>query len=194
MSANRMTLLPRAIAAAIALVLAATLALALSAAPAGAGVQASGATGPGATASQDSGTREGEATRADFIRTAEPICARDTRRNVRILKGVRKQVREGKLAPAGRRFTRATRAFTQTLRAVLDIPRPAEDRQLLNRWIKYLIKQRSYLAQISKALGNGDGYQAQRLSLLLIRNANQANQSVRGYGFRHCLIRPNKFL
>ena len=189
MSANRMTLLPRAIAAAIALVLAATLALALSAAPAGAGAQASGA-----TASQDSGTREGEATRADFIRTAEPICARDTRRNVRILKGVRKQVREGKLAPAGRRFTRATRAFTQTLRAVLGIPRPAEDRQLLNRWIKYLIKQRSYLAQISKALGNDDGFQAQRLSLLLIRNANQANQSVRGYGFRHCLIRPNKFL
>src|SRR5665811_1132635 len=190
-TAIRLNPLSSVLAIATSFALLAALALFAVAAPAGAGAQQPAA---GATASQNPGAENGEPTRAGFIRAAEPICARDTRRNMRILKGVRQQVRKGKLAPAAKRFTRATRAFTQTLRAVMAIPRPAEDRQLLNGWIRDLMKQRSYLAQISKALGKGDGFQAQRLSLLLIRNANQANQAVRGYGFKHCQIKPNKFL
>lgn len=140
------------------------------------------------------GELSADTTREEFIRSAEPVCARDTRRNARILEGVKEQVRKGNLRPASRRFALATRAFTQTLRTVLGMPRPVEDRRILNRWFGYLLKQRSFLAQISRALAKGQGYESQRLSLFLIRNASHANQAVRGYGFNHCLIRPNRFL
>ena len=150
----------------------------------------SASTTVGATSSETGA----EQTRAGYIRALEPICARNARQSTRILKGVRKQVARGQLAPAARRFARATRAFSKTVRQVLAVQRPAEDRSTLTPWIKLLKRQRSYLAQITTALKQGNRYQAQRLSVLLMRNADQANSTVTGYGFKQCLIRPNKFL
>ena len=51
---------------------------------------------------------EAELTRAEYIARVEPICAASTKSNSKILKGVKQQVKKGKLKPAGRRFIRAS--------------------------------------------------------------------------------------
>lgn len=132
--------------------------------------------------------------RDQYIQAVEPICRKNTRQNGRILKGVRREVRKGRYSPATRKFRLATRAFTQTLKRVTAIPRPAADRVQLGRWIREMRDQRTYLARVTKALQRRDGFKAQRLSLHLISNAHRANLIVADYGFRHCILRPEAFM
>lgn len=129
-------------------------------------------------------------TRADYVRVAEPICKRNTVANQRLLKGVRGKIRRNRLKPAGRQFARAARAFGAAVRKIARLPRPTEDVAALSRWIKLLNKQAIYLRGISKSLLAGNRFKSQRLSVLLVRNATQANNAVLRFGFRQCRVRP----
>ena len=82
-------------------------------------------------------------TRERYVRKLEPVCKKDTARNVASSKGCATKVVRGKLAPAARQFTRATRAYSRTLKIILRTPQPA---------------------------------------------------TVTALGFRHCLIKPRKFI
>lgn len=129
-------------------------------------------------------------TRDEYVQLAEPICKRNTNANQRLLKGVRGKIRRNRLRPASRQFARAARAFLAAVRQISRLPRPVEDRATLARWIKLLRTQVIYLRGIAKALRAGNRFKSQRISVLLLRNANQANNTVLRFGFRWCKVRP----
>lgn len=132
--------------------------------------------------------------RDDYVAAVEPICKANTKANGRILKGVKGQVRKGRLRPAGRRFIRASAALGRTIKQIARVPRPEADAARLTKWIRYLIKQRRFLRLIGKALKAHNKFRAQKLAVKLNRNNNQANNTIIAFNFRHCRIDSSRFI
>ena len=133
-------------------------------------------------------------TRPEYVETVEPICKANSEANSRILKGVKDQVKQGKLAPAGARFIRASSALGKTVGQIAAVPQPTEDAAKLTKWIGYLKKEKTYLQQIGKALKTSDKFQAQKLAVQLNRNNNKANNTVISFNFHECRIDSSRFL
>jgi hypothetical protein len=135
-----------------------------------------------------------EPTRDEYVAMAEPICKANTEANVRILEGVKEQVKKGELAAAGRRFLRAATALGKSIRQLAALPKPPADAAKLEKWIGYLKQEKTYLQKIGKALKAGNKFQAQKYAVQLNRNNNRANNTVISFGFNHCRIDSSKFL
>lgn len=133
-------------------------------------------------------------TEPEYVETVEPICKQNAEANSRILKGVKQQVQQGRLGPAGRRFIRASSALGKTVGQIAQVPKPTEDAAKLTKWIGYLQKEKAYLQQIGKALKSNDKYHAQKLAVQLNRNNNKANNSVISIPFKECRIESSRFL
>jgi hypothetical protein len=132
-------------------------------------------------------------TREEYADRVEPICKVNTEANARILKGARAMVRAGRLKAASSRFNRAALAFAKAVKQLKAVPRPAEDRAQLAKWLGYLDAGRSYLAKIGKALAADEKPEAARESIRLSHNSELANFAVLGFGFVYCHIDPSKF-
>lgn len=137
---------------------------------------------------------EGEMTRPEYIAKVEPICAASTKSNSSILKGVKEQVKQGKLVPAGKRFIRASGVLEKSTARIAAVPQPSTDEAKLTKWIGYLEGEGGYLQQIGKALKAGNKYKAQKLAVKLNRNNNQANNTVISFGFKECRIDSSRFI
>ena len=137
---------------------------------------------------------ETEITRDEYIARVEPICASSTKSNSQILKGVKDQVKQGKLKPAGRRFIQASGVLDKSTAKIAAVPQPAADSTKLEKWIGYLKSEGTYLRSIGKSLKSGDKYKAQKLAVKLNKNNNQANNTVISFGFKECRIDSSKFL
>lgn len=140
------------------------------------------------------GAIEPDPTRPEYVAEVEPICKANTEANARILEGVKAQVQQGKLGPAGRRFIRAATALGKSVRQIAAVPRPSADTAKLEKWIAYLKQEKVYLQKIGKALKAGNKFQAQKYAVQLNRNNNRANNTVISFGFNHCRIDSSKFL
>jgi len=134
-----------------------------------------------------------EPTREEYVERAEPICKRNTEANKRIFKGVKAQVKAGKLKAASRHFDRAAEALEKTIGQLGAVPQPPADEAKLAKWLGYLGTESSYLGQIAKALAHEDKAKAQTLSVRLNRNSNLANNTVLAFGFTYCKIDPARF-
>lgn len=137
---------------------------------------------------------EAEISRDEYIAKVEPICAANTKSNSRILKGVKQQVKKGKLKPAGKRFVRASGVLNRSTRQIAAVPQPAADAARLGKWIRYLRREGAFLRLIGRSLGSGNKYKAQKLAVKLNKNNNQANNTVISFGFKECRIDSSKFL
>jgi hypothetical protein len=137
---------------------------------------------------------EAEVTRPEYIAKVEPICAANTKANTKVLKGVKQQVKQGKLKPAGKRFIRASGVLNRSTRQIAAVPQPAADAAKLDKWIVYLKKEGVFLRLIGKSLKSGDKYKAQKLAVKLNKNNNQANNTVISFGFKECRIDSSRFL
>jgi hypothetical protein len=135
-----------------------------------------------------------EPTREEYVARVEPICKRNTEANSRILKGVKDQVKQGKLVPAGKRFIRASGALGKTVTQIDDVPRPAADAAKLTKWIGYLRKEKTFLQKIGGALKAKDKFHAQKLAVELNKNNNKANNTVISFGFDECRIDSSRFI
>lgn len=135
-----------------------------------------------------------ELTREQYVAKLEPICKRNTTANTRILKGVKGQVQRGKLAPAGKRFVRASNALGRSIRQMVQVPRPAADAARLQKWFGYLKRERVFLLRIGKALKAGKRGLAQNLAVKLNKNNDNANDTVILFGFKQCRIESSRFL
>jgi hypothetical protein len=138
-------------------------------------------------------TTESEDERTAYVETAEPICKTNTKANERILSGVRKEIRQGKLGLAAGKFKRAAAAFGKATRELGAIPKPPADEARLNKWLGLLGKEKSLLSQIGQALKAGKKSKAQSLSVKLTHNGNAANNAVLGFEFNYCLINSSRF-
>jgi hypothetical protein len=137
---------------------------------------------------------EAELTRDEYVARVEPICKRNTQANSKILKGVKGQVQQGKLKPAGVRFIHASGVLNRSTAQIVKVPQPAADAAKLGKWIGYLKNEGKFLGLIGKSLKSGDKYRAQKLAVKLNKNNNQANNTVISFGFKECRIESSRFL
>jgi hypothetical protein len=137
---------------------------------------------------------EGELTRPEYVERVEPICKSNTEANSRILKGVKDQVKEEKLVPAGKRFIRASSALGKAVGKIAAVPQPSADAAKLTKWIGYLKSEQTFLLKIGKALKAKDKFHAQKLAVELNKNNNKANNTVISFGFDECRIDSARFI
>jgi hypothetical protein len=135
-----------------------------------------------------------EPTREGYVAAVEPICKANAEANSRILEGVKTQVKEGGLVPAGRRFVRASAALGKFVRQIAAEPKPPADTAKLDKWIGYLKAEKTLLQKIGQALKAENRFRAQQYAVKLNRNNNRANNTVISFGFDHCRIDSSKFL
>jgi hypothetical protein len=133
-------------------------------------------------------------TRSEYVAAVEPICKANTEANSRILKGVKEQVKQDKLVPAGKRFVSASSVLGKTVRQIAAVPQPPADKAKLTTWIGYLKQEKIYLQKIGKYLKAKDKFHAQKEAVQLNRNNNKANNTVISFGFHECRIDSSKFL
>jgi hypothetical protein len=134
-----------------------------------------------------------EVTRPEYKAQVEPICKSNSDANERILKNVRKLVKQGKLKLAGAKFLKASAALKKTHRQLLAIPQPTADEARLAKWLKYVKKEADLFKSAGRALKAGNRSKAQRFVNQLNTNANQANATVLAFNFRFCKFNPAKF-
>jgi hypothetical protein len=137
---------------------------------------------------------EGELTREEYVARVEPICKANTEANSRILKGVKQQVQQDRLVPAGKRFIRASGALGKAVTQIAAVPKPSADAVKLDKWIGFLREEKSFLQKIGKALKSQNKFLAQKLAVQLNRNNNKANNTVISFGFRECRIDSSRFI
>lgn len=132
--------------------------------------------------------------REEYVEQVEPICKKNSDENSRILKGVKDQVNNDKLVPAGKRFIKASGVLGKSVTQIDKVPRPTEDAAKLTKWIGYLRQEKTFLQKIGQALKSNDKFHAQKLAVELNKNNNQANNTVISFGFEECRIDSSRFI
>ena len=133
-----------------------------------------------------------EVSREEFKTAAEPICKTSAKANERILAGVRKEVKQGKLKIAAAKFAKASKEQAQTLKQLEALPQPAADEARLGKWLGYLKIEAELFAQAGRKLKAGDKPGAEHVFAKLTPNANKANNQVLPFEFHYCRIEPQK--
>ena len=134
-----------------------------------------------------------EPTRAEYKADVEPICKVNTKANENILAGVEGKVKQGKLKPAGRQFTRAATALKGTLRQLKAVPKPPADEARLTEWLSRVEKQQTLLKEIGQALIAENRRRAETLSVKLVSGARNTNALVVSFGFNYCRFETSDF-
>lgn len=135
-----------------------------------------------------------EVTRAQYVERSEPICKANTLRSRSILKGIREDVREGKLKLAGGKFSKAAKALKDAIQRLEELPRPSADEELLTRWFSKLAGEVRLLEKVSGRLLQGSSVDLGRYVLELRHNADVANNVVLTFGFEYCLIQTARYI
>jgi hypothetical protein len=130
----------------------------------------------------------------EYADQVEPICKANSEANSRILKGVKTQVQKDELAPAGKRFVRASEALGKAVIQIAKVPRPEEYAVKLEKWIGYLKSEKTFLRKIGKALKGRNKFEAQKLAVDLNKNNNKANATVISFPFKECRIDSSRFI
>lgn len=134
-----------------------------------------------------------EVTRDTYKAEVEPICKTNTEANEKILKGVRQMVKQGKLGPAGAKFTQAAKALKSAYAQLGAVPQPVADSAKLGKWLSYVKTEADLFESAATALKAGNKTKAQTFVVKLTHNANLANNQVLAFGFRYCKLEPSKF-
>jgi hypothetical protein len=132
-------------------------------------------------------------TRDEYKAQVEPICKKNSEANDKILKTVRKEVKENKLKTAGAKFIKASTALKKTYNELKAVEQPAEDAAKLTKWLGYVKTEAELFNSGGKALKAGNKKKAQKFVNQLNSNANKANAEVLSFNFRYCKFEPSKY-
>ena len=132
-------------------------------------------------------------TRDEYKTQVEPICKKNSEANDKILKTVRKEVKENKLKTAGAKFIKASNALKTTYNELKAVEQPAEDTAKLTKWLGYVKTEASLFEKAATKLKAGNKTAAQTIVIKLQHNASQANNLVLGFEFHYCRFEPSKF-
>lgn len=135
-----------------------------------------------------------EVKRVEYVEAVEPICKANTEANEKILKGVRGEVKAGKLDSASKKFFAAARALKRTRAQLLAVPKPTADEARLTKWLGYVKTEVQLFEAVGRKLANDQATSAQRMVVRLVSNARQANNQVLDFEFRYCRFQPSKFI
>ena len=134
-----------------------------------------------------------EVTRESYKEQVEPICKVNGEANKRILKGVRKLVKQGKLKAAGVKFAKAGTALNKAHGELAVVPQPPEDEAKLTKWLGKIKTEVTLFKKTAAKLKAGNKNGAQTLVIKLQHNATVANNLVLGFEFHYCRFEPSKF-
>lgn len=132
-------------------------------------------------------------TRDEYKAKVEPICKKNSEANDKILKTVRKEVKEDKLKTAGAKFIKASNALNTTYNELKAVEQPAEDAAKLTKWLGYVKTEADLFKSAGTALKAGNKSKAQQFVNKLTQNANKANSEVLAFNFRYCKFEPSKY-
>jgi hypothetical protein len=132
-------------------------------------------------------------TRDEYKTQVEPICKKNSEANDKILKTVRKEVKEDKLKTAGAKFLKASKALKTTYNELKAVEQPAEDAAKLTKWLGYVKTEADLFKSGGNALKAGNKQKAQKFVNQLNSNANKANSTVLAFNFRYCKFEPSKY-
>ena len=133
-----------------------------------------------------------EQTRESYVAQVEPICKKNVEANERSLKGVKEEVKQGKLKKAATQVAQANAAGKKALAQIKAVPMPAADTVKLTKWVTYLEKEQKLLGEIGSALKAENKSRVQRLQVQLEHTGRQANAAVLGFEFHYCIIETSK--
>lgn len=131
--------------------------------------------------------------RDEYRAAVEPICQANTEANERILKNVRKKVRQNRLKEAGAQFIHASAAFRSAVDKIVAVPRPPEDEARLLKWFKFLRIVQEDLRKAGKALKAGDKILATHEVIRVERASNAANNVSFVFEFHYCHLSQSRF-
>ena len=124
----------------------------------------------------------------------EPICKQNRQANERVLKGVKKNIQNGKLKLAGTQFAKGAAALKKARTQLTAVPQPSADSARLTKWLGLVKTEVELFEKVSKKLKAGDKGGAQRMALQLTSTVNRANNTVLAYEFRYCRVQTSQFL
>lgn len=124
---------------------------------------------------------------------AEPICKQNREANERVLKGVKKNIKNGKLKLAASQFAKGAAALKKARTQLSAVPKPPPDEARLTKWLGYIKTEIELFEKVSKKLKAGDKRGAQRMAIYLTSTANKANNTVLPYEFKYCRVEPSQF-
>jgi len=135
-----------------------------------------------------------EEERLTYKQQVEPICKQNREANERVLKGVKKNIQNGKLKLAGTQFAKGAAALKKARTQLSAVPKPAADSARLTKWLGLIKSEVELFENVSKKLKAGDKRGAQRMALQLTTTVNKANNTVLAYEFRYCKVQTSQFL
>jgi len=131
--------------------------------------------------------------RTEYKEAVEPICKTDTEANKRILKGVKADVRKGRLKLAGQKFSKAGGALNRAHAELAAVPQPSEYKAKLAKWLSLIATEVTLFKKAGSQLKAENKTAAQATVIRLQHNANQANNQVIGFEFKYCRFDTSKF-
>ena len=134
-----------------------------------------------------------EESREGYIAKVEPICQANSKANEKILKPVKKEVTQNKLALAAKQLDQAAKALKTTEAELEAVEQPPADAAKLSKWLGYVKTEASLFEQTGKALKSNNKNKAQQLESKLNANANSANAEVLSFSFHYCRFEPSKY-
>jgi len=135
-----------------------------------------------------------EEERQAYKTQVEPICKQNREANERVLKGVKKNIKEGKLKLAATQFAKGAAALKKARAQLAAVPKPAADNARLTKWLGLIKTEVELFERVSKKLKAGDKGGAQRMALQLTSTVNRANNTVLAYEFRYCRVQTSQFV
>jgi hypothetical protein len=134
-----------------------------------------------------------EQTRETYKAQVEPICKQNTLATERIMKGAKREIKQGKLKLAGSKFLRAGASLKRAYNQLVGVEKPPADAARLTSWLGYLKTEAGLFTTTGKALKAGNRHKAQKLINRLTKNADTANSKVLAFNFHWCRVETSKY-
>ena len=123
----------------------------------------------------------------------EPICQRVSNANKKVLKNVKRDVKQGKLKPAAAALIKASAALNKAYVQLKAVPQPTASEATLAKWLSYVKKEAVLLSQTGRALKADKKSKASHDETQLDHYANLANSTVFSFDFHYCRFEPSKY-
>ncbi len=133
-------------------------------------------------------------TREEYKPQVEPICERNTKANEATLKGVRTEVKKGKLKRPAKQVQKAAVALKGALTQLEAVPQPEADRSTLSKWLGEIKTEVGLFEAVAKKLKAGNKNAAEKMVIKLEHNVEGANDTVLGLEFHWCKANTAKFV
>jgi hypothetical protein len=125
-------------------------------------------------------------TRAEYIAQVDPVCAQGDREILKAIKGYLPALRAERYKRAGTILLRGVRVFERSIKQVAAVEPPAEDAELIGRWLSLERTDVVVSRRMARALRKGKLKQFNRGVNRSRALEQRIDRLMGGYGFTEC--------